>query len=153
MRNLPPVFMQVLIKYCENGPTTPATYNAVEMTTALLVYASSLFRKNGGWKSGNIPRHDPHEGDISVEDELVVFFVRSTTSGKGDLAVITILVGALEELRAIVFFLNEEQINWHLIVAHLLCLHHIKSSCGSILLFHFKLRRHGLNFTFQLFLM
>ena len=108
MRNLPPVFMQVLIKYCENGPTTPATYNAVEMTTALLVYASSLFRKNGGWKSGNIPRHDPREGNIYVEYELAVFFVRLTTSGEDDSAAIDLLLGALEKLRAIVNFLDEE---------------------------------------------
>ena len=113
LRNLSPVLMQVLVKYYENAPTILATCNAVELTAALLMYASSLFRNNGWRNSGNIPRHDPCEGGVSVEDELAVFFI-SMTSGEGDLAAINLLVGALEELGAIVFY--EERFKWHLSV-------------------------------------
>ena len=82
-----------------------------------------------------------------------MFFVRSTTSGEGDSAAIDLLVGALEELGSIVVFFNEEQFKWHFSVAHFHRFHHIESSSGAILLFHFKLQSHGLNFPFQVFLM
>ena len=110
LRNLPLVLMQVPVKYCENGPTTPATCKKVDLKAALLMYASNLFWNNGWRKFGNIPRHDPREGDISVEDEVAVFFVRSKTSGEGDSAAIDLLVGALEELGSIMGFFTKNNL-------------------------------------------
>ena len=50
-------------------------------------------------------------------------------------------------------FNYEKRLKWHFSVAHLLRLHHIKLSSEAVLMFHFKLHSHGLNYPLQILLM